>query len=193
MARPLSDEKRKAILDAAAGVFAERGIGAAPTAAISRAAGIAEGSLFTYFKTKDELINALYADIKREVAEALLHGFPRHGDVRTRFRHIWNSYVNWGVAHHERHLALLQVEASGKLTAQCVASGTEAFAEVLRTAEEALSGGELRAAPMEFLSALLQAQMEATMRLMEVNPGQAAEYRKLGFELLWNGVKGKKV
>jgi AcrR family transcriptional regulator len=191
MARPLSDEKRKAILDAAARVFAERGIGAAPTAAISRAAGIAEGSLFTYFKTKDELINALYADIKGEIAEALLHGFPRHEDVRTRFQHIWNSYVNWVVAHRERHLALLQVETSGKLTAQCVASGAEAFAEVLRTAEEALSGGELRAAPMELLSAMLQAQMEATMRLMEAHPGQAAEYRQLGFELLWNGVKGK--
>jgi AcrR family transcriptional regulator len=55
MAKPKSENKRNAILSAAIQVFAERGLGA-PTAAITSAAGIAEGSLFTYIKTKDELI-----------------------------------------------------------------------------------------------------------------------------------------
>src|SRR5208282_1032371 len=68
MAKPKSEDKRNAILSAAAQVFAERGLGA-PTAAITKAAGIAEGSLFTYFKTKDELINALYRELKLELAD----------------------------------------------------------------------------------------------------------------------------
>jgi hypothetical protein len=50
MAKPKSEDKRNALLSAAVQVFAERGLGA-PTAAIMSAAGIAEGSLFTYFKT----------------------------------------------------------------------------------------------------------------------------------------------
>jgi len=57
VARPRSGDKQKAILDAALRICAERGIGGAPTSAISKAAGIAEGSLFTYFKTKDELLD----------------------------------------------------------------------------------------------------------------------------------------
>ena len=63
MAKPKSENKRNAILSAATQVFAERGLGA-PTAAITGAAWIAEGSLFTYFKTKDELINALYRELR---------------------------------------------------------------------------------------------------------------------------------
>jgi len=59
-ARPKSEDKRNAILDAATRLFAERGLTAAPTSEISKQAGIAEGTLFTYFKTKDDLINALY-------------------------------------------------------------------------------------------------------------------------------------
>src|ERR1035437_3103686 len=94
MARPLSDEKRRAILNAAAEVFAERGIGA-PTAAISKVAGVAEGSLFTYFATKDDLMNALYREIKHEVAESLMLKFPREQDVRIRMLHVWDAYVHW--------------------------------------------------------------------------------------------------
>ena len=66
MARPKSEDKRNAILSAATEVFAERGLSAA-TSAISTAAGVAEVPLFTYFKTKDELINALYREIKLEL------------------------------------------------------------------------------------------------------------------------------
>src|SRR3979409_775079 len=96
MAKPKSEDKRNAILSAAAQVFAERGLGA-PTAAITRAAGIAEGSLFTYFKTKDELINALYRELKLELADSMMSGFPRKQSVRHRLEHVWNGYVQWGV------------------------------------------------------------------------------------------------
>ena len=64
MARLKSEEKRNAILAAATRLFAERGLAAALTSEISRLAGIAEGTLFTYFGTKDELINSLYREGK---------------------------------------------------------------------------------------------------------------------------------
>src|ERR1700674_5524220 len=97
MAKPKSEDKRNATLSAATQVFAERGLGA-PTAAISSAAGIAEGSLFTYFKTKDELINALYREIKLDLADAMMSGFPRKQSVRHRLQYVWDRYVEWGVA-----------------------------------------------------------------------------------------------
>ena len=71
MARPKSTDKRQAILDAALKIFADRGIAGAPTSAISREAGVAEGSLFTYFKTKDDLLNALYNDLRMEFSRHL--------------------------------------------------------------------------------------------------------------------------
>ena len=55
MSRPRSEDNRIAILEAALCVFAERGNLSAPTSAISKAASVAEGTLFTYFKSKDDL------------------------------------------------------------------------------------------------------------------------------------------
>lgn len=54
MARPKSEDKKQALLEAATVAFAQSGI-AASTSAIARSAGVAEGTLFRYFATKDEL------------------------------------------------------------------------------------------------------------------------------------------
>src|SRR5260370_9998452 len=78
-------------------LFAEGDITAAPTSEISKQAGVAEGTLFTYFKTKDDLINALYREIKLELADAMMSDFPRKKKVRTRLQHVWDRYVKWGV------------------------------------------------------------------------------------------------
>lgn len=56
MARPLSEDKHNAILAAAAEAVAALGM-SAPTARIAAGAGVAEGTLFTYFPTKDVLFN----------------------------------------------------------------------------------------------------------------------------------------
>jgi AcrR family transcriptional regulator len=60
LARPRSEDNRNAILSAATEIFADRGLGA-PTSAISKEAGVAEGTLFPYYGSKDELVNALIA------------------------------------------------------------------------------------------------------------------------------------
>jgi len=56
MAREKAADKEKAILEAAVAVFAERGFWNTPTSLISKTAGVADGTLFTYFATKDDLI-----------------------------------------------------------------------------------------------------------------------------------------
>ncbi|GAA1963580.1 TetR/AcrR family transcriptional regulator [Amycolatopsis minnesotensis] len=54
--------KRLAILDAAAGCFAEKGFEKTTTADICRAAGISSGSLFHYFPTKRAVFAAIFAE-----------------------------------------------------------------------------------------------------------------------------------
>jgi AcrR family transcriptional regulator len=63
MARPKSDDKRSAIVSAAIRVIAGEGLGAA-TATIAKEAGVSNGSLFTYFETKADLLNRLYVELK---------------------------------------------------------------------------------------------------------------------------------
>src|SRR5579863_2218692 len=114
MSRPKSDNKRKAILEAAMDVFAERGIGHAPTSAISAAAGVAEGTLFTYFKRKDDLLNELYRELRKELDRELVD-YPFTADAHTRLRFVWDRYLNLAMKYPKRLKVLQQLRASGRL------------------------------------------------------------------------------
>jgi AcrR family transcriptional regulator len=69
---------RQAILEASQRLFAEKGFEATTTRDIAQAAGIASGTLFNYFATKDsivaclasEAIDGAYADFERRIRDA---------------------------------------------------------------------------------------------------------------------------
>jgi AcrR family transcriptional regulator len=191
MARPKSEDKRNAILSAATRVFAERGLGAA-TSAISSAAGVAEGTLFTYFPTKDELVNALYREIKLELADAMMSGFPRKKNIRTRLQHIWDGYVHWGLANPEQRRVLALLQVSDILTKESRAAGSAPFVEIETMAREAIEQRVVRDdLSMEFIGKALGALAEVTMEFMAVYPKAVDKYRTSGFEMFWAGIARK--
>ncbi|WP_158790471.1 TetR/AcrR family transcriptional regulator [Granulicella sp. L60] len=188
LARPKSDDKRNAIISAATQIFAERGLGA-PTSAISALAGIAEGTLFTYFKTKDDLVNALYREIKQDLADAMMSGFPRKKSVRSRLQHVWNCYTTWGISHPQQRKVLTQLQLSSILTTQSREAGSAPFAEIETLGEDAIEQGILQNIPMAFVAATLDNSAQTTMNFMASNPRESDWYRDLGFDMFWKSVK----
>jgi AcrR family transcriptional regulator len=160
--------------------------------AITSAARVAEGTLFIYFKTKDELVNALYRDIKREVADTMMSGFPRKASVRHRLRHVWDEYVQWGVANPTAHRVLKQIEVWDGLTEESKAAGSAPFAEIQAMAQEAAAQRIVQDLPQQFIAATMSALAETTMLFMRENPKKAGAYRKSGFEMLWAGIARKR-
>lgn len=187
MARPKSDDRRAALLDAAIEVFAERGL-AAPTAEISKRAKVSEGSLFTYFKTKDELVRALYADLRHQLADAVMVGFPRRAGLRERLEHIWNGYVTWGAQQRSARRALRLITMSPFITPEVRAETINLFAEVDRLHADARDQKRMKDLPPRMSGAVLKALAEMTMDLVEQEPEKLVELRAAGFELLWSAL-----
>lgn len=76
-----SDDRRRAILKAAREVFIETGFDGARVAEIGRRAGIAEGTVYLYYKTKSALMEAVlsgfWADLTRGARDVVaLHAAP---------------------------------------------------------------------------------------------------------------------
>jgi AcrR family transcriptional regulator len=189
MARPKSADKRNAILDAATRLFAERGLTATPTSEISKLAGVAEGTLFTYFQTKDDLINALYREIKLELADAMMSDFPRKKSVGTRLRHVWDRWVNWGVANPEQQKVLAQLTVSEVLTKESRDAGSAPFVEFQKMIRDAIEQRVFRNdVPVELISRSLAALVEATIDLTVSNRSKAKQYRDSGFQMFWAGI-----
>ena len=94
MARPKSQEKRNAILAAAIELIAEQGL-SVPTSKIAHVADVAEGTLFTYFETKERLLNDLYLELKHEEREEMTRDYPVQASLQDRARHLWDMYVGF--------------------------------------------------------------------------------------------------
>ena len=59
-ARANVPDKREAILRAATAVFAEKGYFNSKVADIARAAGVADGTVYLYFKNKDDILHSIF-------------------------------------------------------------------------------------------------------------------------------------
>jgi AcrR family transcriptional regulator len=188
MARPLSETKRVAIIEAAVVLFAARGVWSTPTSAISAAAHIAEGTLFTYFPTKDLLINDIYRGLKLELADTLLTAYPKAADARVRFRHIWDRYVHWGVSHPDKYRVLAQLQTSESISEESRTLGSGAFKEIERLAKDSIRKKRIRNRPLPYLAALMSAMADATVGFVAQNKNSRVDYTSAGFEIFWTGI-----
>ncbi len=101
--------KRDAILRAAIDVFADRGYFNAQVADVARAAGVAAGTVYLYFRSKDDLLVSIF---ERSMRIALDEGravIARSPDPRERLRHL--ARLHLGRLGRDRNLAVVfQVE-----------------------------------------------------------------------------------
>jgi AcrR family transcriptional regulator len=189
MARPLSEDKRTAILEAATEVVAMLGV-SAPTAKIAKSAGVAEGTLFTYFANKDELLNRLYLELKIDLRNAMMTGYPAGKSLFDRSHHDWNRYIGWGSTHPLKRRAVRQLAVSDRITEASKKCVADAFGEVNDMMRECAAGGAMRHQPPSFVSAIFSAIADTTMDFIAREPAQAKRYTKAGFDAFWKAVTG---
>ena len=174
-------------MSAAARVIAVQGLGAA-TATIAKEAGVSNGSLFTYFDTKADLLNQLYLELKTEMGAAALSGFPADGDARAQLLSMWSGWLGWAVAHPEKRRTLAQLEVSDEITADTHAAASAQMKSIAVILEQSRAGGPLRDAPLAFVLAIANSVADATIDFVIRDPENAAAYARDGFEALWRAI-----
>lgn len=187
MARPLSPEKRQALLLSAIHAIAEQGV-LASTASIARGAGVAEGTLFTYFETKEALFQAVYLHLKNELADDVVPDYPHNASFKLRLEHVFQRYVGWGLAHAAGRLAISRLSASGALLEETRAQGMEPFQAVSRLMEDAVQSGMLVDASIAFLYAVIERIADTTIEYVEKEPEGAERHRQVGFHAAWRAI-----
>ena len=110
--RPLVSDKREAILRAGIRVFAHNGYFNSKVADIAREAGVADGTVYLYFKSKEEILHSIF---DRSMEEAIADGRKRLEDIsdaREKLRRIALLHLERLGA--DRELAVVfQVELRG--------------------------------------------------------------------------------
>jgi AcrR family transcriptional regulator len=105
-------QKTEAILDAARAVFSRHGFDATTVDAVAAEAGIAKGTVYLYFKSKDELyIAALVRDVER-LSEAFRTEMARRGTLMQRVEAWLRARLEYATK-HEDFLRIYLAEQGG--------------------------------------------------------------------------------
>jgi AcrR family transcriptional regulator len=87
--------KRDDLLNAALKLIAEQGFHAAPMSQIAEKANIGVGTIYRYFKNKEELINGLYLEIRKRMAEAIMKGSDEKAPIKAQFVHALKNLIQY--------------------------------------------------------------------------------------------------
>ena len=184
MARPRNEDRRNAILKATTELVAKQGLGA-PTAAIAKRASIPHGSVFTYFKTKTDLLNVLYVDLSREMTDIVLATMPAGEDICAQFHHLWETWISWGAANLSKRRAQTLLNVSDLVTEQNRNAAFDYAEPVYQIFRRASASGALRDSPSRYIGGLIHGLAETTMDFIIRNPRKAKKLREAGLQAAW--------
>jgi TetR/AcrR family fatty acid metabolism transcriptional regulator len=88
MPRPRTEDKRKRILEAAVKVFARKGYFAARVSEIARKAGVADGTIYLYFRSKEDILVKLFDEVMAEHVHQMREALRGLANTPERLRAI---------------------------------------------------------------------------------------------------------
>lgn len=88
---------RELILESAIKIFLEYGFNGASVSKIIKESGLSNGTVFHYFKNKDELINSAYYYAKVTIAEYLKDNMSISQSHKASLFSYWKCYIRWAL------------------------------------------------------------------------------------------------
>jgi len=98
-------------------LVAEHGFHGASMAAVAERAGVATGTAYVHYSSKDELVLAAYIEVKRALGTAGHAAIDRSAAPRDLFRRIWHAMHGFLAADPVQARFLVQVQVSPYATA----------------------------------------------------------------------------
>jgi TetR/AcrR family transcriptional regulator, repressor of fatR-cypB operon len=103
-----SRDTQEALLGAALELFVARGFHGTAVPEVARRAGVAAGTIYHHFASKEALVNALYRKWKERVAAQVLGAFAADAAPREQFRAVWHAMARFA-GEHPKAFAFLEL------------------------------------------------------------------------------------
>ncbi|MCL2912681.1 TetR/AcrR family transcriptional regulator [Shewanella corallii] len=184
-------DKKQAILDAALTLFTEQGYHATSTASIAKAAGVATGTLFHHFASKDALLAELFLTVKQELAVEMQAGLKSESGLRHNAHHVWQTGMEWALDNPQKQLFFQQFCMSPALSPEIRKMAME---EVLGFLGDLLlqgqQAGEIADFPADLMLENCHGQFLAATRFFLDNPArwQQHHYQDAAFQQFWQSI-----
>ena len=188
--KPKDDDKLRAIAAATYRLVEAAGLSGLTMAAIAREAGLATGRLYVYFKSKEDLLVALYEQAKTETAACLMHGDDPEAPFRSRFQHMWRNWLEHRLTHYARMVFLEQYHNSPWFGEASRTLSARLFKDWVDLIETAKARQILKDVPTPMLVNSFGGSVRETSNMLRSGTLAHTEANlALAFWLCWDGIK----
>ena len=189
MVRKLNSDKRTNLMNAALKLFVLRGVKNTSTAEIAREAGIAAGTLFLYFPTKQALLDELVLKLGREQSEYISALLAPSHSAREAFYTIWSGSLHWFLENLPAYRYIQQVRDTGMISDSAVQESAKFLSYYFDAIQKGLAEGCLKPYPVDLIGGFLYQDLVAVMSyLSRIDPSRHEEAIQQGFEIYWDGI-----
>ena len=183
-------DKKTAIMDAALKLFTERGFHGTSTAQISKEAGVATGTLFNYFPSKEDLINSLYFEVKGRLSLCIKEGLDSEATFEVRMKKLWVNLIRCGVNNPEEFHFVGQFCSSPYITKITREEAMKEYEFMRALAEEGFGNGKNGNYSMELAMTIFYQSSRAVVSFI-LDSGRIEDMDEIieeGFQILWKGL-----
>lgn len=182
-------DKKGKIIETALKLFVDNGFHGTATSKIAQEAGIANGTLFNYFKTKDELVIALYLSVKDDMADFLAKNIVANGSLKEVMKSQFLASLFWALDNQLKFRFIQQFHSSpylDKVEKDIIQSQVLPHLTLIQTG---IDKGLIKKLPVDFIYAIISSltfgvyQYLVSKQFTKVQQHDTIEQT---FEMLWD-------
>jgi AcrR family transcriptional regulator len=184
-------DKREALLNAALILFAELGFYGTTTSLISKKAGVAAGTLFFHFKTKEDLIDTLYCRIKSELAQAMSQSIDKRKNTTDNLHVTSRNAIIWGIANPEKLKFMELFAHSPFVSTSAYEEGVSQFSFFEELIKDGIEKGDICDVTPPIILGILASTLLglANYALLTDDVAERERIVEDGLHLIWHGIK----
>ena len=182
-------DKKNLIINAALKLFVDYGFHGTATSKIAQEAGVANGTLFQYFKTKDELVIALYVHFKDELADFVTKNTADNADIKETIKTQVLSSLFWALDNHTKFRFIQQFHTSpyiGQVELDIINKQVEPHLTLI---QKAIKRGIIKPLPAELVYSIMTNQVFGLYQFItskKLSKAKQHETIETTFEMLWD-------
>jgi AcrR family transcriptional regulator len=188
--KPKDDEKLRSIARATFTLVEQTGLSGLTMAAIAREAGLATGTLYVYFKSKEELMVALYERAKTETTASLMHGDDPTAPFRARLQRTWMNWLEHRLNAYAQVVFLEQYYNSPWFTEESRNLSARLIKDWVDLIETAKAQQILKDVPTPMLINTFGGSVRETANMLRSGVlARTDAHLAMAFGLCWDGIK----
>lgn len=161
--------KRQQILNATIDLVSEMGLYATPISLIIKESNVAAGTIYYYFKSKNELIDTLYSELKEEMGKAIIQNIDNEFTFKDKFFLIWKNLFLYYKTNPKKFEFLEHYASSPLVKNEIKEINQRHYREAIMFFESGIQLGVLRDLPLNLLINLVFSDVSTFIRMIIMN------------------------